>query len=496
FNMYEALEYCQETLMSYGGHAQAAGFSVEKGKIGDLREKINDYAARVFRDTPATPSLELDCLISLEDVSESLIGEIEQLSPYGHGNPVPLLGCRGASVLACREVGKTGAHLKMVVQENKTVVEGIGFNLAGESDSDKVCKGQHVDLAFTPGINEWNGRRSVQLEVVDLQNSAIPTLNTVCGDNGGDISCAREVTPEALAQVGHLLFTPDYIKEKISRHYGNGEGKIPSDRGATVGLGGRIKDFRHKAIDANWLSDHSRSILLVSTPYQTVETAYYLRKTMGEGMAPIGFYHPIINEIYRKDVLAEFEGGLIDTLVCTYDSVGEVTFNDLMNVAAYRLPFSTTEIGNVLSLWNKGLSFDFRLMYDSTDISFNRHKLRAFAPGREWLGAFYLLLKKHSDKTNGKFTFKTRAMIRALRTMKFSAVEAYTIKIALTILSELKLLDCCEIEQGWHIQLGHHPSRKLNLEDAKTYMWAQRLQDELLLEQDRLLEASVEELFA
>lgn len=121
FHLYQALSSCREHLLAFGGHEGAAGFTITADRVDALREALNDYAAAVMSPDLLRPGLEIDALVSLEDIPCEVVAELESLSPHGHGNPEPLLACCGVAVINCREVGRDGRHLKLLVRENGTV---------------------------------------------------------------------------------------------------------------------------------------------------------------------------------------------------------------------------------------------------------------------------------------------------------------------------------------------------------------------------------------
>lgn len=166
FNIHKALVHCGEHLVDYGGHALAAGFTVNSAGIEDFTSALEEFAREITRGLRLRPLLEIDGLVQIDQLTEELVHEIDLLQPFGHANPGPLLSCRGTKLLASRGVGKGAAHLKMSLGGENTVLDGIGFNLGAYAEV--LAAGEAVDLAFVPDINEYRGRRSLQLNVKDL----------------------------------------------------------------------------------------------------------------------------------------------------------------------------------------------------------------------------------------------------------------------------------------------------------------------------------------
>ncbi len=163
-NLYEALRGAAPHLQRYGGHAAAAGFTVELESVPMLAQALSETCARLAEGSAPVASLvEVDAEVGLEEVDERLAGELSQLGPFGQHNPAPLLIVRRARVTAVRRVGN-GSHLKLTVQDDRASRDAIGFGLGERS----VDVGARVDLAFAPRLSTWQGRCSTELQVSDL----------------------------------------------------------------------------------------------------------------------------------------------------------------------------------------------------------------------------------------------------------------------------------------------------------------------------------------
>ncbi|MDP2168442.1 MAG: single-stranded-DNA-specific exonuclease RecJ [Thermodesulfovibrionales bacterium] len=149
-------------LISFGGHRQAAGLKArvseleafEEGIIGLVEAGVSDF----------TPSLTVDADIGLEDVSFGLAGELASLEPFGMGNPEPLFGSSGLEMVGPRVVGNN--HLKTKLKGKRASVEAIGFDMGGLIEK---IGGTKVDAVFTVNINEWEGGRTLQLNLKALR---------------------------------------------------------------------------------------------------------------------------------------------------------------------------------------------------------------------------------------------------------------------------------------------------------------------------------------
>jgi single-stranded-DNA-specific exonuclease len=101
-------------------------------------------------------------------VTAGLVRDLARLGPFGHGNRRPLLLCRDVRVVAPgRRVGKTGQHLQLQVRQGEKLIKCIAFGLGDLAD--RLQPGTTIDIAAEPGLNEYMGRSSVELEVKDIR---------------------------------------------------------------------------------------------------------------------------------------------------------------------------------------------------------------------------------------------------------------------------------------------------------------------------------------
>jgi single-stranded-DNA-specific exonuclease len=172
FHLCQALAACADHLETYGGHEMAAGLKLQTAKFEDFRRQFCEHAGLNLRPEQLVPELSLDCVADLRQVTEGLVTEIKRLGPFGHGNRRPLLCCRGLEIAAPpRRVGSGGDHLQLTVRQgagaSAPTLRCIAFGYGPMFD--RLPTGTAIDLAVEPSINEYNGYRSVQLEVKDVQ---------------------------------------------------------------------------------------------------------------------------------------------------------------------------------------------------------------------------------------------------------------------------------------------------------------------------------------
>lgn len=168
FNMIEAITLQDEFLERYGGHPQAAGFTVGEENIELFRDGLLEIANKRLTDSDLVGEITIDAEIDLEDITFELIDWIERFAPFGYKNPSPKLLIRKLEVKDLRFVGSENNHISMTFLSEKTgeFIRSIGFNLADKIPDIKV--GDKIDIVFVLEINEWNGDRQLQMKIKDF----------------------------------------------------------------------------------------------------------------------------------------------------------------------------------------------------------------------------------------------------------------------------------------------------------------------------------------
>lgn len=168
FHLYQGIKGCAPMLEGFGGHAMAAGLALCKENLEGFRRRFEEIASPLT-EADLTPALHLDARLGLPDLSEALILELHRLAPFGPGNPEPLFEARGLQVVESRLLGNSRSHLRLKLHQDGLLREAIGFGLGHLF----VRHGDRVDLAFEATINEWQGRRTVQLRLRDLKVASL-----------------------------------------------------------------------------------------------------------------------------------------------------------------------------------------------------------------------------------------------------------------------------------------------------------------------------------
>ena len=162
FHLHDALNACVDHLLKFGGHRHAAGLTIAEETLEAFVARFDEIADGLLTSDDLTPVLWIDTELGPEDLTLELVTELEAMKPLGMGNPEPLFLLRKAEVVDCRILKET--HLKMNLLAGGRRFDAIAFSMAG-----RAFAGQTLDLVFSPAINVWNGKSSLQLTVKDLR---------------------------------------------------------------------------------------------------------------------------------------------------------------------------------------------------------------------------------------------------------------------------------------------------------------------------------------
>jgi single-stranded-DNA-specific exonuclease len=163
FDLAAALRECNDLLLRHGGHAMAAGLSIQPENLGALRQRLNELARRTLKPEDLQASLRLDAEVCLNDLTLERLGELERLRPCGQNNPSVQLFARNLShQRPLQRIGSDKQHVKMWVTGGTGSFEAIWWS-AGKGS---LPVGR-FDLAFTPQVHHFNNQQRVQLKVLD-----------------------------------------------------------------------------------------------------------------------------------------------------------------------------------------------------------------------------------------------------------------------------------------------------------------------------------------
>ncbi|HET7841427.1 MAG TPA: single-stranded-DNA-specific exonuclease RecJ, partial [Terriglobia bacterium] len=166
FNLLNALTRVSDLFERFGGHAQAAGFTLPAGRIGELDRRLEEYARATLSPGDLEPVVRVDAEVGLAEITDQLYEELCDLEPFGFGNPTPVFGCRNLVLVEPPRVLKE-KHLKLRLAGGGRAMDALMWRAVGRCPA-LVC-GQRVDAAFTVDENTFQERTNLQLILKDLQ---------------------------------------------------------------------------------------------------------------------------------------------------------------------------------------------------------------------------------------------------------------------------------------------------------------------------------------
>jgi single-stranded-DNA-specific exonuclease len=165
FHITRALDMLQSLLVRHGGHAQAAGFTINSEHLAQFHEELTAIAADELGDKELERVLHIDAEIEVGDVDWALQEVLTRLEPTGEANPRPILMIKNVHVFGHRAVGRDNSHLQLWVGNSRTKLDCIAFRQGAWAG----YLPERIDIAFALGVNYWNGKTKLQLTVEDIR---------------------------------------------------------------------------------------------------------------------------------------------------------------------------------------------------------------------------------------------------------------------------------------------------------------------------------------
>ncbi len=166
FDLFKNLSECRDILPHFGGHPMAAGMTLKLEDVSDLRQRLNNLANEQLTEEDFIPITTLDHQIKVEEINLSSLEELNLLAPFGMDNPKPKVLISNVEISTMRKIGSEQNHLKVMVNENGTNLDGIGFGLGHLVDH--ISPASKISLIGELAVNEWNNIRKPQIFIQDV----------------------------------------------------------------------------------------------------------------------------------------------------------------------------------------------------------------------------------------------------------------------------------------------------------------------------------------
>lgn len=169
-HMKNALDSMSELFENYGGHSQAAGFSIATKLIPEFTKRFDDYVRANLHDEDFIPTINVDELFHPSLVDMKIAEEFEQLEPCGIENPAPILACRNVICSDAKIIGSDKTHLSFEIpaenSEGAKTIRAVAFGFANKSN---LVESEPINLTYHPAVDEWQGERRVKCFVTNIE---------------------------------------------------------------------------------------------------------------------------------------------------------------------------------------------------------------------------------------------------------------------------------------------------------------------------------------
>jgi single-stranded-DNA-specific exonuclease len=164
FDIVSALEKTKDLLVKYGGHCQAAGFTIEISKLDEFRKRLKEISENLISTEMVAKKIYIDCELKITDINKKTYTDLSLLEPFGSANNTPVFMMKNVEFTEISNIGQTGEHLKLKVLQNGTSVNALFWHGVKYEDMLKY-KGK-FDIVFNMEMN----RDNIQLSIIDINN--------------------------------------------------------------------------------------------------------------------------------------------------------------------------------------------------------------------------------------------------------------------------------------------------------------------------------------
>lgn len=166
FNIFDALNYCQELLGKYGGHRAAGGYSLDAANLQAFEQKLSEFAHQCLEQQHLKPLVKIDAQAEIAEINQNLYDQIDSLQPWGIGNSFPVFWTPDVIVKEQKRIGKNQDHLKLVLQEpaSNTEIKAIAWRWGEYFPLPNV-----LDIAYKLQENHWQGVTNIEIELVGIK---------------------------------------------------------------------------------------------------------------------------------------------------------------------------------------------------------------------------------------------------------------------------------------------------------------------------------------
>ncbi len=436
FNLFEALNQLSHLLIKFGGHEQAVGLTIKADQIEIFKQKINEAAGLTER--AFNQILEIDLELREEDIDLRLAEQLEQLEPFGYGNPKPVFICKNLLPCNVRTVGNGDKHLKFYLKNGEKSFDAIGFNLGSYKNDLRLAP--KVDVAFNLEVNRWHGIDEPQFKIKDIKAPYLRDELLFTIENG----YLKRYFYNSSEKVFEAIFDDvRYLKSNLMSSRQN------------IFFYNKQSDIQKMQFVRSSFEEDRRVLVVVNTPYQAWRLLAYLRPMTQLKERTEAYFNLDLNQISnQKNII------LINPISQTFPSYFE-------SIIVYDTPFSfnilNKQIGAVPAESN------LMLIFNLEDLRDNFMVYKKIMPDIDEIKLLYGLLHKiKGGKPIGHVNLEE--IYKSACGLIGEDVHLVSIINVFKVFQELGIIRF-NIDNGLlHITDYKKPEKKLKIESSGTYM--------------------------
>ena len=170
FNLFKSFTECSSHLIQFGGHAYAAGLSIDEEKIDAFRDAMQVVGHQFLKEDDLIPEVRIDSILDISQIDFTLYKSISLLEPFGAENPVPSFKSNNIKIKDLKLIGKEKTHARFRAVQGRGKIEVVAFNFAKVLEAVDIST-EIFDIAYELHLNSWNGREKLELKLIDISQA-------------------------------------------------------------------------------------------------------------------------------------------------------------------------------------------------------------------------------------------------------------------------------------------------------------------------------------
>ncbi len=419
FNIFDGLTLCSHLLEKFGGHELAGGLTIRRDKIEEFQKAINKAAKSSIGQAQLLRVINADAGITHEQLNMTSVSELKLLEPYGSGNPTPLFCLKSLKIKDLRGVGDN-KHLKLSLTGEGFKFDAIGFRM-GELQKE-LSTGDCIDTVFAAEINQYMGKRTVQLNIKDLRLSSQTSIDDMYYKT-------FHLTTESANRPCDL--------SNLNLNFGDREPDT---------ILGLINSDQSNIFLINTLQVNKKILGCLNNNHDKMKNKFEI------------FYN---KPKYNSTLRIQHSG--ISTAFIINPKVDEIDFSIFDNIILCD-SFFTLSYYDTIS--KKCLNKKVFILFDIEDIKYNSQILDEIIPERDHLAAIYKFLKSNcfGPKLDLDEIIFSRRVSRAFNLN----INPFILRKSLDIFQELNLIKRTSAGETWKVEMLYTSDKKASLESSNS----------------------------